>query len=167
MTLDQIIMSRRSIRKYQNKPIDRESLLQVLEAGRFAPSARNNQNWHFTCVENAALREELAEACCGQQMIAEAPAALIVWADEDRKMACKQSAASVDCSIALSFMMLKAAELGLGTCWLGSFYEDQVRRVLTLPDTAVVVAVTPLGWPDEAPPARPRLPIEEVIDIRE
>lgn len=166
MTLDQTILNRRSIRKYQSRPVPRETLNQVLEAGRLAPSAKNQQDWHFTVVESAALRAQLAEACCGQQMVAQAPVTLVLWSQAERVMNCGQSMASVDCSIALSFMLLKAAELGLGTCWLGAFYADRVREVLQLPQDATVVAVTPLGWPDEQPAARARKPLEEICDYR-
>lgn len=166
MTFDEMVQRRRSVRKYQDVPVERALLDQVLEAGRLAPSATNAQTWHFTLVENAALRDRLAAACCGQGMVAQAPLDLVVWSDGDRQMACGQSAATVDCSIALSFMMLKATELGLGTCWLGAFHADEVAHVLGLPESAVVVAVSPLGWPAEVPAARPRKALSEVSDLR-
>ena len=166
MTLNELIFTRRSIRKYQDKPLDRDLLNAVLEAGRLAPSARNRQDWHFTAVENPALHQQMIEACCDQPSVAQAPVTLVIWMNEEGFMHCKQSAATVDGSIALSFMMLKAAELGLGTCWLGHFDADKVKAVLGLPEKAVVVAVTPLGWPDESPDPRPRKSAEEVFDYR-
>ena len=156
MTFDEIVKARRSIRAYKDTPVERDTLLAVLEAGRLAPSARNRQEWHFTVVTNQKLREQLAVACCGQSMVAQAPAAIVVWGTKEHVMTCKQSAASVDCSIALTHMMLKATELGLGTCWLGAFKADEVSQALSLPADAIIVAVTPLGYPDEAPAARPR-----------
>lgn len=167
MTFDEIVRSRRSIRSYKNDPVPRAQLVAVLEAGRLAPSARNVQSWQFTAVQNAALRAQLVAACGGQKMVGEAPVVLVVWASTDFMMNCGQSSAAVDCSIALSFMMLKAAELGLGTCWLGYFFADQVKAVLGLPENATVVAVTPLGLPNEAPDARPRKTLEEVSAILE
>ena len=81
-------------------------------------------------------------------------------------MGCGQSAATVDCSIALSFMLLRATELGLGSCWLGAFDANAVKRTLALPEDAVVVAVTPLGHPAEQPAPRPRKNPSEVFDLR-
>ena len=166
MTVMQAIEARRSIRQYTDAPVTDEELLAVLEAGRLAPSARNLQSWHFTAVRDAALRSALCEACNGQQMVGQAPVALVIWSDSERMMGCGQSAATVDCSIALSFMLLRAAELGLGSCWLGAFDANAVKKLLALPDEAVVVAVSPLGHPDEAPAARPRKAPGEVFDLR-
>ena len=166
MTVMQAIEARRSIRQYTDAPVTDEELLAVLEAGRLAPSARNLQSWHFTAVRDAALRSALCEACNGQQMVGQAPVALVIWSDSERMMGCGQSAATVDCSIALSFMLLRAAELGLGSCWLGAFDANAVKKLLALPDEAVVVAVSPLGHPAEAPAARPRKEPGEVFDLR-
>lgn len=166
MTFDQIVSSRRSVRKYKADPVPEKDLTAILEAGRLAPSAKNTQNWHFTAVQNAAAREKLVDACSGQAMVGEAPVALVVWAESDRLMSCGQSAASVDCSIALSFMMLKATELGLGTCWLGAFDPEAVKTVLGLPAEATVVSVMPVGYADEAPAARPRKALGEVSEVR-
>lgn len=166
MTVMQAIEARRSIRHYTDQPVTDEELLAVLEAGRLAPSARNLQGWHFTAVRDASLRCALCTACNGQQMVAEAPAALVVWADGERMMGCGQSAATIDCSIALSFMLLRATELGLGSCWLGAFDQNAVKELLGLPQEAVVVAVSPLGHPAETPTARPRKDPDEVFDLR-
>lgn len=166
MTVMQAIEARRSIRHYTDQPVTDEELLAVLEAGRLAPSARNLQGWHFTAVRDVSLRGALCTACNGQQMVAEAPAALVVWADGERMMGCGQSAATIDCSIALSFMLLRATELGLGSCWLGAFDQNAVKQLLGLPQEAVVVAVSPLGHPAETPAARPRKDPDEVFDLR-
>lgn len=167
MTLNEMIDARRSVRKYKSTPLPREVLQEVLDAGRRAPSAKNQQNWHFTAVESTALRQGLVDACFGQAMVGQAPVCLVVWASEDQSMPCGQSAASVDCSIATSFMVLKATELGLGTCWLGAFNPNLVKSMLNLPGGATVVAVMPLGYADEAPAPRGRKPLEEISDIRE
>lgn len=167
MTFDELIRNRRSIRAYQDKPVPDELLEQVLEAGRLAPSAANAQNWHFTAVKNKETRLRLMEACNNQKQVGQAPVTLIIWATLDRTMSCGQSTASVDCSIATAFMILKAAELGLGTCWLGAFQNKQVKEILGLKESDVVVAVTPLGYPAEQPQARERKPLAQITDIRE
>lgn len=166
MTFDEIMRARRSIRRYQDRPVDADTLSAVVEAGRLAPSARNRQDWKFIVVTKAALREKMADACNGQGFVGTAPAILVAASPADRPMSCGQSATTVDCSIALTCMMLKATELGLGSCWLGAFSQDAVKRVLGLPATDVVVAVMPLGYPDEAPAPRPRKGLAEVMEIR-
>ncbi len=148
-------------------PVPQEKLNQVLEAGRLAPAARNVQNFTITAVKNKQIREAFVEACLGQKMIGEAPVALVLWSLEDRLMHCGQSATSVNCSIALSFMMLQARAVGLGTCWLGAFDAEKIKKILNLPPAAVVVAVSPLGIPDENPAPRKRKAFTEMIDIRE
>lgn len=159
------IKSRRSIRAYKSTEVEEEKLNLVLEAARLSPSARNLQNWKFIVVRDKKLRERLVEAAAGQKFVGEAPLTLIACATAlERIMTCGQPANTIDLSIALSFMMLEAAELGLGTCWLGSFYEDKVKEVLNLPEGYRVVAMTPLGYPDENPSPRPRKSIEEIVE---
>ena len=161
--LDTIIV-RRSIRKYQSKPIEEEKLARVLEAGRLAPAANNAQQWKFIVVRDKDTIGKLVPACGGQSFIADAPVVLVICAvGDERKMYCGQPAATVDCSIALSFMILEATELGLGTCWLGYFNNDKVKRVLKIPETTNVVAVTPLGYAGETPAVRPRKDLSEVV----
>lgn len=167
MTFDEIVKARRSIRKYEDRPVPREMLDTVLDAGRLAPSAKNAQQWHFTAVMEPGLKKKLMYACGGQRFVADAACILVVWSEDHREMYCGQSAATVDCSIALSFMMLKATELGLGTCWLGAFSQQEVKDALGLEPGAVVVAVSPLGWPAEGPAPRPRKALQEIAEIRE
>ena len=157
MTVMQAIEARRSIRHYTDQPVTDEELLAVLEAGRLAPSARNLQGWHFTAVRDASLRGALCTACNGQQMVAEAPAALVVWADGERMMGCGQSAATIDCSIALSFMLLRATELGLGSLYVqgavramrGTAQEAKLRALLNLPEGFTPVGSAAVGYCSE------------------
>lgn len=166
MTLDECIRNRRSVREYLPDAVSEEALQEILEAGRLAPSARNRQNWMFTVVERESLKNELADAYYNPPMLRQAPLTLVVWAQESAVMSCGHDAAVVDCSIALSFMILKATELGLGTCWLGAFDAEKAKEVLMLPANSVVVAMTPLGHPAEETPPRPRKQLEELADIR-
>ena len=165
MTVKETIMARRSIRNYKPDEVDEVLLNQVLEAGKLAPSALNKQNWKCTVVKNKDIAIALSEACLGQKMVKEAPVTLVLWSTDDRVMHCGQSAASINCSIALSFMLLEAAALGLGTCWLGAYDNEKVKKVLNLPQKAQVVAVSPLGYSDEKPMARPRKDLSELIEI--
>lgn len=156
-----LMKSRRSIRKYDGRSVEEEKLTRVLEAGRLAPSARNMQEWKFVVVRGSRLAS-LAQACNGQQMVQEAGTAIVVCATENHMMGCGQPSATVDCSIALSFMLLEAQEQGLGMCWLGAFSAPAVKTALALPEGWTPVAVSPLGYPAESPAARPRKTLEEL-----
>ncbi len=158
------IQNRRSIRKYSPRIVEEEKLLKVLEAGRLSPSASNRQSWKFVVVRDPLTREKLAEAAGGQTFVGQAPVIIVsCGTDPDSIMACGQHRCSVDLSIATAYMILEAYEQGLGTCWLGHFDEKTVKEILNIPDNVRVIAMTPLGYPDETPSERPRKKLEEVI----
>lgn len=145
------IGQRRSIRAYREKEVEEEKLMKVLDAGRLAPSAKNRQEWHFIVVRDRETRRKLAKAAYGQKFIEQAPVTLVGCAFyADYVMPCGQPAYTVDVSIAFAFMMLEATELGLGTCWLGAFLENEVKEILNIPDQMRVVVVMPLGYPAES-----------------
>lgn len=164
MSVFDAIQERRSIRKYKSIPVEEEKLIKVLDAARIAPSAGNQQNWKFIVVKDEEKRKQLAEAAGGQQFVAEAPIVIIACGTEPTSiMLCGQYRYTVDLSIAVSYLILEAHELGLGTCWLGRFEENKVKEILNIPDEVRVVAVTPLGYPDEIPTPKPRKKLEEII----
>ena len=162
MTVMECIEARTSIRKYEKKAIEEEKLDKVLEAGRLAPSASNRQTWKFVVVDDEKLIKKMAEACSNQKFIAEAPTVIVVCCDE-HVMRCGQDAATIDVSIALSFMMLEATDQGIGTCWIGAFYEDKVRKCLKIPAEYAIIAVTPIGYPAAASKDHLRKNIDEVV----
>lgn len=157
------IRDRRSVRKYSSRPIEEEKLELILEAGRLAPSSQNGQNWHFIVVQDKEKIEKLMEAADSQPSVGEAPCALVVCGKKRRIMDCGQPTDTVDCSIALSYMILEAHALGLGTCWLGHFYADKVKKALRIPEDVSVVAFTPLGYPAEVPDPRTRKEMKEIV----
>lgn len=157
------IKGRRSIRKYSGRAVEEEKLELILEAGRLAPSSTNGQNWQFIVVRDKDKLEKLMEAADGQPSVGEAPCAIVVCGTKRRLMDCGQPTDTVDCSIALSYMILEAHTLGLGTCWLGHFYADKVKKALHIPEDVSVVAFTPLGYPAETPDIRPRKEIKEIV----
>jgi nitroreductase len=158
------ISQRKSVRKYKDKAVDETVLRQVLDAGRIAPSAGNRQDWKFIVVRDQETRRKLAIAAKGQMFVEQAPVTIVGCATEPTYlMMCGQSAGILDVSIAFSFMMLAATEHGLGTCWLGAFVENAVKKILDVPDQVRIVAMTPLGYPDEVPTGRPRKDMSEVV----
>lgn len=163
MSILEVIKERKSIRKYSTKEVKDEDLIKILEAGRLAPSARNEQCWKFIIVKDEDLRHKMVEVCGEQQFLKEAPINLVVCANNDKTMACGQPARTVDCSIALSFMILQATELGLGTCWLGKYNNDKVKELLNIPEEYNVIAITPIGYAAEEVTFRPRKDLEEIV----
>ena len=147
MDVSQAISTRRSVRAYKTQDIDEEKLNKILEAGRLAPSASNAQQWKFIVVKDPETRIRLAQAASQQAFVGEAPVIIVACATRQSMMSCGQPRHTVDLSIAMSFMILEATELGLGTCWIGAFHESEVKSILGIPESVRVVAITPLGYP--------------------
>ena len=157
------VKGRRSIRAYDSKPVEKEKLNAVLEAAKLAPSARNRQKWRFIVVTDSKVKAKMFEACNNQPSVRQAPAIIVACGEEPGFMSCGQPVETIDASIAFSFLILKAYEEGLGTCWLGNFSKDKVKEALNIPDDVSVVAVTPIGYPAESPDAKPRKPLDEIV----
>ena len=162
MELMEAIRKRRSVRKYKPDPVPEDAIRHVLEAARLAPSWANSQCWHFIVVTDQNAKERVAQA--GNRWIAEAPVIVVACADP-AKPGTKgdQPYYLLDIGIAMEHLMLAATEKGLGTCWIGWFREDIVRKALGVPDNIRVVASTPLGYPAEAPPSRNRKSLDEIV----
>lgn len=164
MDVFEAISNRRSIRKYKNTPVEAEKLDKILEAARIAPSASNRQKWKFIIVKKSETREKLVNAAHGQKFVGEAPITIVACSTEpERVMPCGQHAYPIDLSIAVSFMILEAIELDLGTCWLGAFNEDEVKKILDIPEEIRVPVMFTLGYPDEDPGPRPRKGLNDIL----
>ncbi|HNS24673.1 MAG TPA: nitroreductase family protein, partial [Methanobacteriaceae archaeon] len=149
---------------YKTTAVEDEKLEKILEAARIAPSAANRQEWKFIVVKDQETRDKLVEAANGQKFVGQAPATIVGCSTEsERLMPCGQLAYTVDLSIAVSFMILEATELGLGTCWLGAYDEEAVKKVLDIPDEIRVPAMFTLGYADENPDPRPRKELNEIL----
>ena len=144
------IRRRRSVREYRRDPIPAAVLERVTDALRLAPSACNYQPWRFLLVTDPRLRGEVAQACHGQLWMANAPVTVVACAlpaAAYKRMGETWNSADVDVTIALTQLTLAAVDAGLGTCWIGSFDEKAVKRLLHVPEHAKIVAMTPLGYP--------------------
>jgi len=119
------IQKRHSIRAYESSPVPEEKLIKILEAGRLAPSASNIQPWHFIVVRDAEKRKRLAKARWAK-FLAEVP--LVIVGCGNQKASPKWF--TVDVAIAMQNMVLTATAEGLGTCWIGSFDEGEVKKLL-------------------------------------
>ncbi len=166
MDVYEAIETRQSIRRYSPDPVPEEVLNRVLDAMRLAPSAGNLQPWRFIVVTDPAVREQLAEATDRQQWIAHAPVIIAACGWEDRaysKMGGYWNSLAVDVTIAFDHLTLAAAAEGLGTCWIGSFLEDEVRRVLGIPAEVTVISLTPIGYHDVPPAEKTRKDLAEIV----
>lgn len=159
MEVREAIAKRRSHRKYQQRPIPEEVLSGLLDAVRLAPSGGNRQPWRFIVVTDESLRQQLVPACHNQQFVAEAPVVIVACAVPGTS----ERGACVNLSIALDHLTLAAAEVGLGTCWIGAFSEPDLRSLLQIPEDVRVVMVMPVGYPADDPAPRPRKGKEEIF----
>lgn len=164
MDVYEAIRTRRSVRAYQDKPVPEDALNRILEAGRLAPSASNRQDWKFIVVKDPETRKAIAQAANNQQFIAQAPVVIVaVSLNPERIMRCEVPAYAVDLAIAVDHMTLAATAEGLGTCWIGAFSQDEMRKVLNIPDKYKVVTLTPLGYPADSPRPKVRKSLEEIV----
>ncbi len=163
MAVLQQIQGRFSVRAYRDWAVEPGKLESVLEAARLAPSARNFQEWRFVVVQDSNMRQRLAVAANNQAFVAAAPVVIACCGTKtDYVMRCGQLAYPVDVTIAMAYMSLQAVEEGLGTCWIGSFYEDEVKAALGIPADIRVVELMTLGYPGDSQPPRSRVPIEQI-----
>ena len=158
------IKQRSGVRSYKPEDVEEDKLKRVLEAARLSPSASNRQEWKFIIIKNKETKKKLAGAAFGQSFIGEAPVVIVACGTESESvMGCGQPTHTVDVSIACAFMILEACELGLGTCWIGAFKEDETKRILNIPESVRVVAMTPLGYPDEPPSKKSRKRLDQIV----
>lgn len=165
MDVMEAIMRRYSVRSYQDRPVEEEKLESILEAARLAPSANNRQEWRFIVVRDKNTRQRLMRAARNQAFVGQAPVVIACCASTDNHvMTCGQLCYPIDVAIAIEHMALKATEEGLGTCWIGAFYEEQVKEILGIPEDIRVVELLALGYPDKPHPNhKDRLSLEEIV----
>ena len=164
MELKEVIEKRKSIRRYEGKPIPEDKLMKVLEAARLAPSAHNGQSWKFIVVKDADTRQKLCQASEGQVQVGEAPVIIAAVATStDDLMKCGVPTYAVDLAIAIDHMTLAAVDEGLGTCWIGRFSQEEASAALGVPDSCQVVTILPVGFPAEAGRQKTRKALEEIV----
>ena len=164
MDVLEAIKTRRSIRSYLPKEVEREKLDQILEAARLAPSGANRQEWKFIVVTEPGLRRELAGITRGQSFVTDAPVVIAAVATDPKvTTGSGEPAHRIDVSIAVDHMTLAAHALGLGTCWIGAFDQRGAERVLGVPKTAEVIVLLTLGYAAQEGAFRGRKAIGEIV----
>jgi nitroreductase len=142
MDVFEAIQERRSIRSYQDKPVPRELMEKILEAGRLAPSAKNCEPWHFIAVTDAVKRKALSGGTWAKFLM-QSP--LVIVACGDKKSSPDWYA--IDAALAVENMILTAVGEGLGTCCVGSFIEKDIKAVLKIPEKFEVLVMLAIGYP--------------------
>jgi len=173
-TFIDLVRSRRSIRRFLPRPVEREKILACLEAARLAPSARNAQTWRFLVVDDPGLKDKLCrEAFSGiysaSRFAAQAPVVIVILARKDLVVhhlgggLQRTKFHLIDIGIAGEHLVLQAEELGLGTCWMGWFNSRRARNALKIPRKYKVMALMPIGYPASRPPRETlRKPLSEM-----
>ena len=161
MNFQELAKARYSVRSFQDKPIEKEHMDLILEAGRVAPTACNFQPQKIYVAKSAEARAKLASVC---RCTFDAPVILVVCYDRTRgwknKLMPGYESGETDAAIVCTHMMLQAFELGIGSCWVGYFNADTVKEALGLPENVTVSALLPMGYPAEN--AQP-LPLHDQI----
>jgi len=163
----ELLERRRSIRVYEPRPIERQTLLRLLEAARTAPSAGNLQAYELVVCEDPERRRALARASLDQPQVALAPVVLVFLEHPARAVSRYGPRGGLyaiqDATIACAHAQLAAAALGLGSCWIGAFYKERVAAILGAPASLEPVAILTLGYPAEAPPPTPRRTLDDLV----
>jgi nitroreductase len=167
MEFFEVLTQRRSVRSYTSQPVEESTLRRIFEAANTAPSAGNLQAYQVRVVRDQAKKDALVSATYGQGFIADAPVCLIFCADLDRSAAKYGERGSElysvqDATIAATFAMLTAVNLGLATVWVGDFDEKKVQQVLDVKSIRPV-AIFSLGYAAEQPQPSPRRAVEEIF----
>ena len=163
MTVSEAIQKRYSCRAYQDKDIEQDKLDKLMEAARLAPSARNTQDWRFVVITDKDIKAKIAGNTNRPEVFEKAGAIVAGCSNSDYVMKCGQAIAPIDVSIALEHISLQATELGLGTCWIGSFDTENVRKILGIPDDINIIELMAIGYPADVAKQPNRLTMEEII----
>lgn len=166
-TLD-CIRTRRSIRKYLDQPVEWEKIVNILDAGRFAPTSGNIQNFKLIAIKEKPNKKLVSKACHDQKWIEDA-SVIIVIIGEPHMMTrfyglrgehfyTIQNATAV-----IENMLLAANDQGLGSCWVGAFDDDLLRRAIKCPEADVPIGVVTIGYPAEDPDMPPRTEIQHLV----
>lgn len=149
MEFKDVVATRRSIRQYQDRPVGEELIQAIIEAAMMAPSAGNQQPWHFLVITDRAKLDAIPAFHPYSKMVQQAPAALLVCGDPSGTP--WPDFWPQDCSAATQNMLLAARDLGMGTVWAGIYpAEDRMagfRRLLNIPEHIYPFALIPVGWP--------------------
>jgi nitroreductase len=164
MNFLKLAAKRYSVRAYKPDLVEDEKLQQVLETARLAPTAHRQQPLQFIVIHTKDKEADLRHIYSASWFV-QAPIVICAcgipsegWVRQDGKNYC-----DIDVAIAMDHLILSAADLGLGTCWIGAFNPQAAREILRLPDSVEPIVFTPLGYPDDQPRDKIRKSIDELV----
>ncbi len=164
MEFFELITQRYSVRSYKPDPVDDGKLQRVLEAARMAPTAANKQPFQLIVVHTAGRKAELRRIY-DREWFVQAPMIIVAcgipskaWVRHD-----KSNYSVVDVAIIMDHLILAAADLGLGTCWIGAFNPEAAREILGLPEGVDPIVMTPLGYANDKPKPKVRKTLQELV----
>jgi nitroreductase len=176
MIFKELILSRQSVRRYAETPVETEKLTLCLEAARLAPSASNSQPWKFIVVDQEPLRTEVARATFSDiklinKFTVKAPVLIVIVMEKAKlitrlaMMVKKKEWPLIDIGITAGNFCLQAAELGLGTCMIGWFEEEKIKKLLQIPSDKSIGLLISVGYAVEGYPVRTKIrkPMEEIL----
>ncbi|MBI5072979.1 nitroreductase family protein [Candidatus Woesearchaeota archaeon] len=165
MDVMECIHTRRSIRKYQDIPVEFEKVGRIVEAGMIVPTAGNIQDLRFIIIQDKGKRAQIAEASLQQYWMETAPVHIVVCVDIKRGkqfygMRGERLYSVQHSGAAAMSMQLAAHHFGLGSCWVGAFDEEAIKSICGIPEYARPEAIITVGYPDEIPPRPPKYILE-------
>lgn len=154
------IKTRRSIRSYKDNPINKKILEELVDCARLAPTGRNIQPWEFIVITDKGKLKQLGQIATTGPFIADAAACIVVCGPKDQKWVFEDGSAAVE------NILLAAHSLGIASCWVAGYpkeYCTEINKLLGIPDSHVVVASLPLGYPAVPNPTKVKRALKEVI----
>lgn len=168
MEFEDLVRERAMMRAFRPDPVPEELIQKLLRSAVRAPSAGNLQAWEFVVVQEPEKKRRLAEAALGQMFVAEAPVVIVTCRNMERNARRygdrgRHFYSPIDVSFASLMILLAAHNEGLGACFVGAYRDEEVSRILGLPEHARPVGIMPIGWPAEAATVTERMPLAEVV----
>lgn len=164
MDFEEVVRKRQSIRRFEEKEIPEEKIRNILELANLSPSAGNLQARKVFLIKDKETKERITS---GRDFISEAGVVLVVCADQNESAEYGEWGRELysiqDATIFTSYLQLAATSLGLASCWVGAFDEEEIKRILNIPEGLKPIAILPIGYPAEKPTRTPRKKLEDIV----
>ena len=170
------IANRKSVRKYNDTPVEEEKVLKLIESARLAPSGSNTQPWNFIIVRSEETKDKIIEVDNNQQWMKAAPVFIVCVADircrikEDKDIYLDENCGLPelkqiirDTAIAIEHILLEAENMGLSSCWTAWFAQKDIRSIMNIPGDKYVVGVITIGYSDQKGSAAPKKSLESIV----
>jgi len=171
MNVKEAIEKRKSIRKFKVKEVPDDIIKEVIDAARRAPSGHNLQSWHFVVVkDNKSLLKFREQKVFVRDWVCDAPVIIVCCAERgayspNSIKEHEESISLINLSLASAFLVLRATELGLGTCFVAWADKEKIKKILSIPENIVIPYVVVMGYPDEEPESKGRKELKEIMSF--